>query len=70
MPWFVLLENNANEWKRKKNKKLKKGKSFLDVEKKNFKVRNFFFSNEMQEIGAIGLIIRKFQKKFQKNSKM
>ena len=44
----------------------KKGKIFLDVEKKNVMVRNLFFPNEMQEIGAIGLIIRKFQKNFKK----
>ena len=47
MPWFVLLENNINEWWRKK-----KCNIFLDGEKKNFKVRKKSFSNEMQEIGA------------------
>ena len=56
---------------REKKQLEKKGKISLDFEKKSFKIRKyFFFSNEMQEIGAIGLITRKFQKKFQKKSKM
>ena len=42
MPWFVLLENNANEWKRKKNN-WKKSKIFLDVENFFFKGKKLFF---------------------------
>ena len=38
MPWFVLLENNANEWKRKNWEREKKCNIFLDVER--YQVKN------------------------------